>query len=152
MPPCHIPPLLLTSTHSLVEAGISVIVASMPSAARIWKSHIVGSPLYNFIRSRFSETRDPTIHSLPSDIKVAKAKASRASRRDLHSIPTLLTTVRSPDPTLHIDQQRKIVGGSLGQQSEEDFRTSLENNAASLDESFLELNNPSGFCEGSSIV
>jgi hypothetical protein len=69
-------PSSIVPTCRLVEAGISVIVASMPSAAKIWKGCIVGSALYNSIRSKFPGAKDLKIHSMPSDLKVAKAKAS----------------------------------------------------------------------------
>jgi hypothetical protein len=152
MLPSRIAPPLLTSMYSLVEAGISVVVASMPSAAKIWKCHIVESSLYNFIRSRFPETRDPTIRSMSSDLKAAKAKASKAQRRGLYSIPTLLTSIRSIGPTLHTPKQESIANITTNQEMIENFVVSPGNNFASSKDFSLELNGPSGFCRNSSIV
>ncbi|KAH7406889.1 hypothetical protein DE146DRAFT_408178 [Phaeosphaeria sp. MPI-PUGE-AT-0046c] len=135
---------------SLTEAGISVIVASMPAAAKVWKRHVVGSSLYNFVRSRFPASITPTLHIIPSDLQAAKAKAQKKRRWGLYSIPTLLTSrhaVAQNEATGH-------VGAAVLTKTEmtmvREFRRSLEQKFASLNGSSLELRDPLGLEAGRS--
>jgi hypothetical protein len=125
--------------YSLVEAGISVVVASMPAAAKIWKRHIVPSSLYSFARSRFYAPKSAAIHSIPSDLKAAKANANKKQRWGLYSLPTFLRTNRSATRTHRTKSQQ-----DLEQNMDQRFRVSLEKRLENLDESSLELNNLSG--------
>jgi hypothetical protein len=84
---------------------------------------------------------------MPSNLKVAKAKASKAPRQGLYSTPAFLTSIRAPEPSVHTELQKRIGGGSSDQHSDEDFRASLENEAVSLDHFALELNDPSGLAK-----
>jgi hypothetical protein len=131
-------------THtSLVEAGISVIVASMPAAAKIWRRHIVGSGVYNIVRSKFPESKTPTVQELPSDLQAVKEKAAKKRRFGLYSIPTLMTTQQDTAQTLTTTQQRQsaIVGKSTDEHVVQETYASSEKRSSSLDNSSRTLNN-----------
>ncbi|KAF1914727.1 hypothetical protein BDU57DRAFT_531162 [Ampelomyces quisqualis] len=127
---------------SLVEAGISVIVASMPSAAKIWRRHIVGSGVYNILRSMFPESNTPAIHKLPSDLQLAKERAAKKRRVGLYSILTLMTTYHDTPPTLKTTQdQTNDARKSNEEHVVEELDATSEKPSASFDSSSRTPNN-----------
>lgn len=137
---------------SLVEAGVSVIVASMPAAAKAWKRHVMTSSLYKMITAQRSRSNVQTSHQLPSDFRVARAEAQKKRRWGLYSIPSLLTSHRSETrtwPRNHAEDGT-IVRSEMTMVRE--FRQSLEGKFPSLDGSSLELIDPSDLDGRHSIV
>jgi hypothetical protein len=129
-----------------------VIVASVPTAAKIWKRHVVGCSLYNFVRSKSPDIKTPTIYSIASDLKEAKEKANKRRRWGLYSIPTFLTTNRSTTQARQTENQDDDVKSLTSQQMIEDFRVSLDKRFVNLSEPSLKLNDPSGSIGGSNMV
>lgn len=68
----------------------------MPAAAKVWNRHIVGSPLYNFVRSKLPASTRPSLQGIPSDLEQARVKVeAQKRRRGQYSIATLLASLRS---------------------------------------------------------
>ncbi|KAF2827835.1 hypothetical protein CC86DRAFT_200759 [Ophiobolus disseminans] len=79
---------------AIVEADASVIVSSMPSAAKVWTRHIKGSALYGFFRAMFCSNKErPKESGPPGDIGKAEAEDEAAMHRKRRRNPfSLLTT------------------------------------------------------------
>lgn len=127
---------------SLTEAGNSVIVASMPTAAKVWRRHIVDSFLYNSIRSRMPASTSEPPQDMPSDLRLAKAKIhEQKRRRGQYSVATLLASLQP--------QTHRTGGTELGTTSKteltmvREFRESLDQRFAQRDEFSVYLDNPS---------
>lgn len=117
----------------------------MPSAAKIWRRHIVGSCVYNIVRSKFPESKTPTVHELPTDLQVAKEKAAKKRRFGLYSMPTLMTTHQDTAQTLTTTQQEQNRTDCTGKSNDEhvvqvSYATS-EKTSTSLDSSSHTPNN-----------
>lgn len=84
----------IVSLCSFVEAAISVICSSMPSAAKAWNVHIVDTNLVRSLRSRFgssgSKIHDGASRENPSDMEGQGPKPKK--KRGLYSIGTFPTT------------------------------------------------------------
>ncbi|KAF2828104.1 hypothetical protein CC86DRAFT_204310 [Ophiobolus disseminans] len=125
---------------SFIEAAVSIIVSSMPSAAKTWNQHITNSTVFIFICSKLgiSNHTDVEVESMPSDFKKAKAKAAQKKRRGLWSLPSILTG-----------------GFSNVQASQKEFKSSrpdLEKRIDSPGRFSLHLNDPSNYIERPSAV
>jgi hypothetical protein len=97
----------------------------MPFATKVWKRHIVGSPLYNVVRSKFPESKTSIIQSVPADLKLAKEKAYRKQRRGPYSIPTFFTTSHSAMQTAPIEHRGDVIMKPVDVQVVEDCRVSI---------------------------
>jgi hypothetical protein len=65
----------------------------MPCAAKVWKVHIIGSGLYQSLRSRFASIQETGSNSsVKADSNMHRAEQPQKKRRGLYSIGTLPTT------------------------------------------------------------
>lgn len=127
---------------SLTEAGISVIVASMPTAAKAWQRHMVGSVLYNFVKSKFKASKSLASQSLPSDFQKAKANAQKR-RGGLYSIATFLMSFRSSARTKQTNGTGKATRNVTELSVVRQFRQGLDQRFAVDDSLSLQLDDPS---------
>ena len=129
-----------------IEASISVVVSSMPSAAKIWNRHIVPSTIYKFLRSKLptADSEMSTASDIPSDIKNARAEIEKKKkrRRGLWSLPTFLT---GTFVTTQASEKRDNL-------TIDTFRASVDRRLEGPGRFSLELNDPSGYTNGPNVV
>lgn len=115
--------LPFTDQHRFIEATVPIIVSSMPSTAKLWKLHIVHTSIYLFLRSKLGKaaSEDAKSSDMPSDLKRAKAEASKKKRREPFSLPSFFGTGLSKTRGSHkteamgidtswVDLERRIEG------------------------------------------
>jgi len=122
-----------------IEATVSIIVSSMPSAAKIWNRHIVGSAMYAFLSSKLGTTDSKHIEplGLPLDLEEAKAKAEKKRRRGLFSLPSFLTSGFSAVRATQSTEKPTL----------DTFRADLEQRIEGPERFSLHLNDLSGYIE-----
>jgi hypothetical protein len=114
----------------------------MPSAAKIWKRHIVGTSFYAFLRARLpiAESTSSRRSDLPSDIKRAKeeVEARKKRRSGPFSLPSILTGDFS---ARHASQKNNRMAN-----------LSLESRCEVIEKSCPKLNDPSNYMGESNFV
>ncbi|OAL04899.1 hypothetical protein IQ06DRAFT_102272 [Phaeosphaeriaceae sp. SRC1lsM3a] len=137
---------------NLVEAGMSVIVASMPAAARVWTQHIVGSPLYDLIQAKITHPKQQTSQRVPSDLRITRAKVVKKRRWGLYPIPSLVASFRSAPRTRLSESSGDATSDTTKMSIVRDFRHSLERRCADSHRSSAHLACSSESETGDSIV